>query len=213
MNRYWDNKGKYQKECNILWNTLVPPHGPAGTWMGNLLIAMSKIYYDRYNNGFANGPFNEEVNLLMEHEDGIKKHMENPQLFDEFIAAFRRINHGEETVSSKWDGDEAMEAVVDGVVMYIWGAYKKQTFKFKRILRPFTKDMENAYIKACAKPGNTLNPWDDFDRSWLTRRLAEEVSELTYAVLENKNIENIRKECADVANLALFIYASTLSTK
>lgn len=52
--RYWDGKGEYQDEYNRLWDKLVPGSGSAETSHGELLRIISRIYYDWYNNGFAN---------------------------------------------------------------------------------------------------------------------------------------------------------------
>jgi hypothetical protein len=58
---YWNNTGTYQKEYEILYSELVPSMDNADTLEGELLRAISSIYYDAYNNGFYNnksGPFN-----------------------------------------------------------------------------------------------------------------------------------------------------------
>ena len=52
-NTYWNKNGRYQKEYNELWN-LVPNKGYTDNKYINALIAISKWYYDLYNNGCCN---------------------------------------------------------------------------------------------------------------------------------------------------------------
>lgn len=52
-NTYWNKNGKYQKEYNKLWE-LVPNKGYTDNKYINALIAISKWYYDLYNNGCCN---------------------------------------------------------------------------------------------------------------------------------------------------------------
>ena len=51
---YWNGKGKYQKEYNMLYAELVPSKGKAETTDGELLRCISRFYYEKYNNGFCN---------------------------------------------------------------------------------------------------------------------------------------------------------------
>lgn len=53
-NTYWNHNGKYQERLDTLSNGLVPISGPADTEAGEILRAVSQIYYDLYNNGFGN---------------------------------------------------------------------------------------------------------------------------------------------------------------
>lgn len=117
---YWDNRGKYQKEYDILWDELVPAEGQADTQLGELLRLVSKVYYDRYNNGFGNGPFREASQYLMKYAKGIKSSMPDPKDFDTFMEYFRDENYGEDIVGRDWKGDRYLEEVCDGVVAYIW---------------------------------------------------------------------------------------------
>ena len=50
-NIYWTCNGKYQKEYDELWARLVPPEGKAVTKAGEVLRAVSRIYYRWYNDG------------------------------------------------------------------------------------------------------------------------------------------------------------------
>lgn len=50
---YWEEKGTYETEAKQFAN-LVPVMGPADTLKGEIFRAVTKIYYDYYNNGFGN---------------------------------------------------------------------------------------------------------------------------------------------------------------
>ena len=50
-NTYWTCTGKHQKEYEELWARLVPPKGNAATKAGEVLRAVSRIYYRCYNDG------------------------------------------------------------------------------------------------------------------------------------------------------------------
>lgn len=59
--KYWNQAGKYQDEYNQLFTSLVPSMGECETVGGEVIRAVSKIYYDAFNNGFCNntsGPLN-----------------------------------------------------------------------------------------------------------------------------------------------------------
>jgi hypothetical protein len=51
---YWDENGKYQKEYDTLFDKLVPTSGRAKTNDGNIIRALSCLWYDYCNNGNCN---------------------------------------------------------------------------------------------------------------------------------------------------------------
>ena len=51
---YWNHKGKYQMEYDLLNTILVPIRGNASTKQGQLLRAIGNFYHEKYNNGFCN---------------------------------------------------------------------------------------------------------------------------------------------------------------
>ena len=51
---YWSEKGKYEKEYNLLHKVLVPLSGDSPTKQGQLLRAIANFYHEKYNNGFCN---------------------------------------------------------------------------------------------------------------------------------------------------------------
>jgi len=50
-NNYWNNTGELQAEYDALYKKLVPTKGEADTEEGELLRAISSLYYDYCNNG------------------------------------------------------------------------------------------------------------------------------------------------------------------
>lgn len=52
--RYWQQKGKYQKELKALTDKLIPSMGKAPTDHGELLRLYNRFAYDVYNNGLCN---------------------------------------------------------------------------------------------------------------------------------------------------------------
>lgn len=61
MKTYWNKSGSHQELYDELFNRLIPLDGFCPTLFGEYLRAISKIYYDGYNNGFCNntsGPYN-----------------------------------------------------------------------------------------------------------------------------------------------------------
>jgi len=51
---YWNHKGKYQAELELLQGILIPHKGEACTKQGQLLLCLSNLYHERYNNGWGN---------------------------------------------------------------------------------------------------------------------------------------------------------------
>lgn len=51
---YWDESGAYQKEYKELYDKLVPSSGSSETLHGELIRAISRLFYDYCNNGNCN---------------------------------------------------------------------------------------------------------------------------------------------------------------
>jgi len=115
---YWGDGGQFEKEYHKLWNELVPDEGEAETSEGELLRAFARIMYDRYNNGFGNGPPTDWWDTVIAKEDEIKKNMVDPARFDKFVRAFERIEYGEDYVD-EWEGDYFADDIMDGIIAYI----------------------------------------------------------------------------------------------
>ena len=50
-NTYWNKNGKHEEEYHKLYDELVPECGNADTFEGEMLRAVSKLYYRYYNGG------------------------------------------------------------------------------------------------------------------------------------------------------------------
>ena len=51
---YWNNKGKYQKEGDELYEKLVPSEGAAETVHGELIRGINRLFHEYCNNGNGN---------------------------------------------------------------------------------------------------------------------------------------------------------------
>ena len=51
---YWNNNGVYQEQYDKLYESLVPSRGEADTVHGEMLRAVSRLFYDYCNNGNCN---------------------------------------------------------------------------------------------------------------------------------------------------------------
>jgi hypothetical protein len=65
---YWNGNGRHQELYDRLYTELVPDSGPADTYYGEILRAISNVYYDVYNNGCANLAFSmrEDVETVVD---------------------------------------------------------------------------------------------------------------------------------------------------
>ncbi len=78
---YWNKKGRYQKQYDELYKKLVPAEGEAPTEHGEVLRSISRIYYDYYNNGFANITseyYKDLIGNIDSKANEIQAEMENP---------------------------------------------------------------------------------------------------------------------------------------
>jgi len=69
---YWDKTGKYQREYNEIAERM-PSMGSSDSLQVNIIIAMSKIYFDYYNNGFGNN-WGYALLFLMKYADLPRKY-------------------------------------------------------------------------------------------------------------------------------------------
>ncbi len=54
MSAYWNNKGRFQADYDLLFNELVPMSGNCETLAGEAIRSATRLYYDAFNNGFCN---------------------------------------------------------------------------------------------------------------------------------------------------------------
>ena len=105
---YWANCGEERATYDRLYAALVPSEGDCETIEGELLRAISKIYYDRYNNGFGNdmrGP----VAFLMEHYKG-----KDFDRFLEDLAEFAPENRDGGGISN-----QTLERLVTSIIRFV----------------------------------------------------------------------------------------------
>jgi hypothetical protein len=180
--KYWIGAAPEAKENNRLWEKLVPGSGEAETPHGELLRAINRLQYDRYNNGFGNGPFTEFNNTLLENEANIKKFMGDPSKFDEFEREFEDINLGKDVVDT-WAGDSLMDDVMDGVVAYVSSVDTETDPGLQGL----------ATKKALVNPALEKSPEDkeEIETTWGERALlplTEEENKEFYENAENRDI-------------------------
>lgn len=114
---YWNGEGPHQAEYDRLWAKLVPDSGSAKTMHGELLRCISRIYQDRYNNGFGN-QHKYEANFIEERSSEIEPFLKNKQSLYKFLEAYERLRYGRKTVDN-WKYDADMEDVVDAIIQYV----------------------------------------------------------------------------------------------
>lgn len=132
MGRYWDNAGKYQDTYNRLSGELVPAEGHASTVAGEMLRAMSNVYYDYYNNGACNldGGRQNDAYLLMAYSDWVHERVDGytERVID---ALYRSVAGGNAT-------SEELELAVDLVIL----AVEKATHAEPADLWPASRRLE-----------------------------------------------------------------------
>lgn len=139
---YWNHNGRHQKAYNSLNSALVPSSGACETVEGELLRAVSKIYYDAYNNGGGNnvsGP----LCFLKEKLPGFKS---------EWFSAIEEPAHGNGGYSKADYG--ILEEMTDTTIRYVKSKNGKYT--------PNEDDMWNF-------SGRSREPEMDLEDSWSYR--------------------------------------------
>lgn len=66
---YWNNNGMYQKKYDELYKKLVPLCGSAKTQEGELLRAITNIYYRKFNDGDKIGDYLSEYGGMFKLND------------------------------------------------------------------------------------------------------------------------------------------------
>ena len=66
---YWNNKGKYSKEFDQLWEELVPSEGEAESKKGELVRCLGRLHYEFYNNGNCNAVYEFPVSWSEDEDD------------------------------------------------------------------------------------------------------------------------------------------------
>jgi len=90
-NTYWNGKGKYQKQYEIL-EKLIPKEKRSKYENIELLRCISNVYYDYYNNGFCNYDIlQEELGFLAKYGFHISKNTTPKELENIMNAIIERI--------------------------------------------------------------------------------------------------------------------------
>lgn len=93
--------------------------GIALTPHGELLQSIGRIYYDRMNNGFGNGPFKQEFRVLSNNCYALLPYLSHEDWGD-FRSEFQEMNLGEKVIQGQhWSGDELLEKVVSAVTQAV----------------------------------------------------------------------------------------------
>jgi NTP pyrophosphatase (non-canonical NTP hydrolase) len=75
----------------------------------------------------------------------------------------------------------------------------------------FFLEATDKFVRVAEEKDRSLSPWDVHEMSFLMERLVEETQELIEGYRTN-NLENMKDECLDVANLARFVYEKAHNT-
>jgi hypothetical protein len=115
---YWNSKGTFQTKYNQLCEMLVPDSSLCDTVEGELLRAISTIYYDTHNNGFGNnlsGPFNYLTQMMKEVTEDPETLKTVGKFEDSLI---HKVNQGYWSPVTESVGDP-MDQMVDLIVNYV----------------------------------------------------------------------------------------------
>jgi len=114
---YWERNGKEQKRYEELWEKLVPVSGPAKTKAGELLRAVSRVYYRWFNDG-------DRISLVLT-QDAAESSTVNGW---GFLYAYQDKKAGFQgeplawailEASSEKEYEAALEKAVDAVLVYV----------------------------------------------------------------------------------------------
>lgn len=116
---YYDGKGRYQKECALLWNQFVPDAGQAATVQGELVRASAKLESEYIRNGNGNWDmgFRMFTNFLLRHLNDLKVFSEDQigQIQCD-ISDIRAFGNGTKAPDFSTDDEDAFDRITDRVV-------------------------------------------------------------------------------------------------
>lgn len=154
MNNYWNKQGKYQEELNK-FNVLTPDWGYTDNKYMDLFLAISKIYYDVYNNGGGN--------IKDTYTEDIEKYIVP---FAKDIKSLR-LNVTMNTLIKNFKKLEKLEAFTDEVLLYLSGkdlSYDKHTVYFHYEREELSKDDKDGFSKI------TFGNYKDY-ADWVNHRI------------------------------------------
>lgn len=112
--QYWDRQGKFQAEYDQLSEQLIPGMGQCDTFAGELLRAISRIYYDAYNNGFCNNTSG-AMNFLFKY---LPEYNTDEQL-TQALWTIRPLCNTSGYSDTGPSVNTALDTIVDGVIIAI----------------------------------------------------------------------------------------------
>lgn len=121
---FWGQTHPLSAKHEALFAKLVPSSGEAGTAHGEVLRAITRIYYDVYNNGLGNGPFTEEAATLRRFQVELTARMEQPDSFESMLRAVAPPGVEWGNMRSirdlgTWQYGHALEDLMAAVVTYV----------------------------------------------------------------------------------------------
>jgi hypothetical protein len=141
---YWNSTGPSSEYDEELFRKLIPISGPAPTSYGELLREITRIYYDRFNNGFGNGPHTTEMIEVFKSE--IEQYLADPEDYTTFMLHFHNLNKGMGMVGPAaprgegWVGDRSMENMLHAIITVVWNWYNSPEGKAVMAEAPVTNE-------------------------------------------------------------------------
>jgi hypothetical protein len=152
---YWSKNGKYEAEANAL-QELVPMMDNCATFKGEVWRAVTKIYYDYYNNGWGNH-WKAPAAFLMTHID-----------LDEDLRTML-FDHANGNMHAG-DFQDEMERLIDAVVVQLRTVEDRPNTVDMWEFKP---DFHNDAF-AAEQTYDDEDDWDDEDDYWSTEGDYEE---------------------------------------
>jgi hypothetical protein len=110
MNTYWNNNGIFQKEYDFL-SKLIPDNRTDGTFDLDMIHAVSRIYYDLYNNGGCNNTSG-AVNFLIHASQKFDLNLNDELNAIKYAAPFCAYNED--------DYEADVESLADKVIKFVF---------------------------------------------------------------------------------------------
>lgn len=115
---YYFNKGKYSREYTELWDEMIPSQGQADSVQGEVLRCISKLSYDRFNNGFGN-PMPACAKLINFYSNLWTGYLDNKMDWRMFYNHYKSIGFGEGVVQRSWIGDQYWDNIITAIIEWI----------------------------------------------------------------------------------------------
>lgn len=115
----WHHTSDHTALYGSLNGKLGSGYGPALTPHGELLQSIIRIYCDRYNNGFGNGPFKSEFKTVSDNIYACLPFISHED-FSNFRSEMHEIDLGAQVLKGNtWSGDVFLEKVAVAIVQAV----------------------------------------------------------------------------------------------